>query len=311
MSALPTKLRVKRKREDASVGQLYLQEQQELEPHPRKRLWQYTLQPTFTSAAEVQRAIETESTASQNGTLATATQEQQTREFRIAPSRKRKAGDADIATFVEAKKARSSASDHATADAATQSGTAAREVKPLKRPGAGARLGHGKAAQQREEAKKLASSAAREERTNALAESLNRFAQETLEREREKPRLTVKPKVPALRLRDRHPERFAPVAGSNGSAADMDVDVDMDGSDEEGYVYDTYVRYQHPVVPSTLDASDPANVQIGYIVITEEDNPIWETYFEEEGSEEDVLSDDEDENGKTSCPFLGSACARS
>ena len=70
-------------------------------------------------------------------------------------------------------------------------------------------------------------------------------------------------------------------------------------SDDDDYVYDTYVRTKDPVVPAKLESEDPSNIQVGYIVISEEDQPLWETYFEDDvESDKEFETDEEDENGK-------------
>ncbi|KAK7708228.1 hypothetical protein SLS57_009125 [Botryosphaeria dothidea] len=101
------------------------------------------------------------------------------------------------------------------------------------------------------------------------------------------------------RFRDRHPERFA----NQKSATEMDVD---DESDSDGeYVYDTYVRYDGP--PDTVIEVDPLTAtslppDIGVLIISAEDQPLWEAYMEpgaaEGASDKEFDTDDEDENAE-------------
>ena len=96
-------------------------------------------------------------------------------------------------------------------------------------------------------------------------------------------KLKYKPKVPPLRYKDRHPDKSTP---------QIDVDMmDLD-SDEGDFVYDTYVRQ-----PDTAVSLDEMNGNIGILVITEEDQEVWESYIEDEDSDKDWNSEEEDENG--------------
>lgn len=69
---------------------------------------------------------------------------------------------------------------------------------------------------------------------------------------------------------------------------------DDDDDDEADYVYDTYIR--RPTDP----AASVDRRKIGVIVITQEDETLWETYGVDEGEDEDWDSAEEDENGKLS-----------
>ena len=72
-------------------------------------------------------------------------------------------------------------------------------------------------------------------------------------------------------------------------------------SDSE-YVYDTYVLAP---APTSLDPSGPIDVHktlsvpsnVGYLIITEDDEQLWETYIHDlEGSDSEP-TDEDDENG--------------
>lgn len=71
--------------------------------------------------------------------------------------------------------------------------------------------------------------------------------------------------------------------------------------DEMEYVYDTYVRYAGPKASSSMDTMAAAEGSIGLLVITEQDQELWQTYEEDDGdSEQDWDSEQDDENGKCS-----------
>ncbi|KAJ6196074.1 hypothetical protein J3E72DRAFT_432085 [Bipolaris maydis] len=93
-----------------------------------------------------------------------------------------------------------------------------------------------------------------------------------------------KPKAPAKRFAERHPEKAAALSSNDPEATDVDaMDVDSE------YVYDHYVR--EPVLP---DAPVPTG-SVGLLVIGEEDADWWD---KEEGSEREFDMDDEDENAE-------------
>jgi hypothetical protein len=96
-----------------------------------------------------------------------------------------------------------------------------------------------------------------------------------------------KPKVPARRFADRHPEQAAALASHNGLANGNDNGDAMDIDSE--YVIDTYIR--EPILP---DAPAPTGT-IGLLVISEEDADWWDN---EETSDREFDTDDEDENAE-------------
>ena len=111
----------------------------------------------------------------------------------------------------------------------------------------------------------------------------------------------IKPKPPPLRYCERSAPTKAPDNQHEGMAS-------SDGEDSD-YVYDTYIRYFNPTQGSSSDAFDTRNdpltiidkANIGILVITEEDEDVWEAYGEDETSDEDLNSEEEDENGTFSC----------
>ena len=312
MAELPSLVRVKRKRGEEPTADLFLEER----TLKRQQVWQFRLQQAHPSQLPSDAAnggVAGPSAPSQTVDHIQQQQQQQQqqqdalvrREFRLArPTRplhrriesvrKRKAQlDAqDIPTFVEAtpKRRRVGQEDALQSIQDTPVST----PSTLKRPGASSRL-------KKPTAEALFQSPANPP-PDRLADALHRFAleEEAREEARTKPKVTSLPKKPVQRYRDRHPDQF--VAQPQPSQHKPDEDVDM-MSDDDDYVYDTYVRTKDPVVPASLESDDPSNIQIGYIVISEEDQPLWETYFEEEAeSDKEFETDDEDENGKHLTP---------
>jgi hypothetical protein len=93
-----------------------------------------------------------------------------------------------------------------------------------------------------------------------------------------------KPKAPAQRYRDRHPETAAP---------SVVKEADQEQTDDDGdFVIDTYVRMPAEDVPV-----DEKN-HIGYIVL--EDQPDIDEFYEDEDmeNEDDEEYDEDDENGE-------------
>lgn len=290
MAELPNLVRVKRKRGDEPTADLFLEERS----FKRQQVWQFRLQQPHPSHNQADAISSDRPT--HHEPLAR-------REFRLArPSRpvhrriesvKRKAipDPQDIPTFVEASPKRRRVSQDHVSQPLPQS--PAPTTNTLKRPGASARL-------KKPTAETLFQSPANPP-PDRLTDALHRFALEEDAREvaRTKPKVTAIPKKPVQRYRDRHPEEFA----AQNARTQQKKDTDVEMSDDEEYVYDTYIRTKDPVVPFALDSKDPANDHVGYIVISEEDQPLWETYFGEDGdTDKEFDTDDEDENGK-SLPF--------
>ncbi|KAH7359665.1 hypothetical protein BKA66DRAFT_574133 [Pyrenochaeta sp. MPI-SDFR-AT-0127] len=97
-----------------------------------------------------------------------------------------------------------------------------------------------------------------------------------------------KPKAPAQRFADRHPEKAAALASqeSNGDGDAMDIDTDE-------YVYDTYIR--EAIMPDA-DGKLPEPVgTVGFLVIREEDEDWWNG---EDESDKEFDTDDDDENAE-------------
>lgn len=167
---------------------------------------------------------------------------------------------------------------------------------PLKRPGRGA------AVRVTGDAPSFfASSHARNDsRVEAIANSLHQFAVEEAAKEllntedpapRPKPKITSTPKLSGQRSRALHQQR---ASQSSAILRANDTD-DTSMEDDADYVYDTYV-----LAPSSNVGAvqvDTTDGNVGYLIIGEEDEAVWETYMEDESSDEEP-SDEDDENAE-------------
>ncbi|KAF7197671.1 hypothetical protein HII31_01010 [Pseudocercospora fuligena] len=164
---------------------------------------------------------------------------------------------------------------------------------PLKRPGKGAAVKISSDAPSF-----FASSHAKHDsQVEAMANSLHQFAVEEAAKESttqalpRKPKITATPKLSGQRSRALHQQRAS--QSSTLSRANDTDDTSMD--DDADYVYDTYV-----LAPSSnLGAvqADTSQGNVGYLIIGEEDEAVWETYMEEDSSDEEP-SDEDDENAE-------------
>jgi hypothetical protein len=91
-----------------------------------------------------------------------------------------------------------------------------------------------------------------------------------------------KPRVPALRYKDRHPERAAALASQDPDAMDID-----------DYVIDTYIR--EVVMPDANGKMPEPQGTVGIIVLSSEDDEFWNG---EDDSDREFETDDEDENAE-------------
>ena len=86
------------------------------------------------------------------------------------------------------------------------------------------------------------------------------------------------------------------VAVANNEGVD-DMDIDNEGD----YVYDTYVRH---LVPADTEMEVVGEGAVGHLIISEEDQDLWDAYIEDEGaSDKEFDTDDEDSNGSFYPPF--------
>lgn len=164
---------------------------------------------------------------------------------------------------------------------------------PLKRPGRGAITPR----PQPENNGNTAGIVKDESQLQAIADALSQFADDELEKSA-KPKLLATPKLSGLRSREIHAQRSASASISRSHADAGDIDM---ADDDHDYVYDTYILSSKPDAESTTFSPGlggrPANV--GYIVITDEDQAVWDTFLaDEHDSDKEINEDDEDENAE-------------
>jgi hypothetical protein len=199
-------------------------------------------------------------------------------------SRKRNSGDdEELATFVEKveKKTRQKV-ETATQQRAPEEESA--PATPLKRPGKGSTL--------RTPTKPAAPAETEVERRQmeAIAAYMHEAALEEIKTET-RPKTVAAPKLSGARSREIHRHR----AATNGSVS---VKSEMELDDDDSYVYDTYI-----LAPTTdvgaIQVDELGQLDnVGYLVITDDDRSLWETYLEDEPSEKDWNSDEDDENAE-------------
>jgi len=285
MAVAPSHIRIKRRREDDPLHALVLEER-------RLKIERQHVQYRLESGPDTKDTT----TSSVASSLLTAPQP---RRFELSvPSKKRNADDAGLMpTFVEKRWKGNAATDVA------DSGQHLRVLEsnratPLKRPGA------------RTLRKDAPSAQATPTRgipapTDDVANALHKFAMEEAAQEEAeeranqqatvKPRVVIQPKRSVRRLRDRQPQN-AHLNGLPTLKPMMDVHMEDEASDDDEYVYDVYVRDEAASKAISADLTDAASQSIGFLVITEEDEALWETYLEDEDGKFDT--DDEDENAE-------------
>ncbi|SMQ48652.1 unnamed protein product [Zymoseptoria tritici ST99CH_3D1] len=198
-------------------------------------------------------------------------------------AKKRKTREDGVATFIERDSKRSTrALHHPDTRSSNVEDVAAAPEAPLKRPGRRAAVINNS----------RSTEAGFDRKDQGLANELHAFAEQIVASEN-KPKVTALPKLSGTRSRELHKQS---TARQEVKAVDQHGDTDMD--EDADYVYDTYV-----LAPSVADGAvqvddsiDTANV--GYLVITDEDQDVWETYLEDDPSDKDWNSDEDDENAE-------------
>jgi hypothetical protein len=226
----------------------------------------------------------------------------------LAPSvqssktRKRKQSD-DFATVVEKKQKKVDPDNSASSlqpidedDAPTSTPSA-----PPKRPGRGSALRPQANKPDPVKAENENIVARQQRELAALAQEMHQFALDELAKT-PKPQIKTKPKLTPSRSRALH-EKQAPALPSRAAPTNNADDEDTAMDSDSEYVYDTYVLAP---APTSLDMQDPVNNKkeplvvpsnVGYLIITEDDEQLWETYIHDlEGSDSEP-TDEDDENG--------------
>ncbi|KAF2086529.1 hypothetical protein K490DRAFT_66722 [Saccharata proteae CBS 121410] len=106
--------------------------------------------------------------------------------------------------------------------------------------------------------------------------------------------LKFQPKVPAQRYRERHPHHPWDIP-----PGDLNTSMEIDEGDESDidYVYDTYIRCDEPA--TLRDPTSQLDGNIGVLVLTDEDQALWESYLvDSDESDKDWNSEEEDENAE-------------
>lgn len=308
----PNHLRMKRRRDELPPDQLFVE-------RSAKRTQSVSLNPTQGYYVRQKEATEdvkppTKSTG-HDGHIDLSTQSaKQRREYHLAraaqntPSRKRKQND-DLATVVEKKQRKFNNATTDTTEASHEFNNDS-PIPPspakIKRPGRGSAL-RPRTNHPKPDAAKSENVAARQQaELNALAQEMHQFALDELAKT-PKPQIKTKPKLTPSRSRALHQEH-ATATPSQANPQNKDFEED-DAIDSDGeYVYDTYILAPAPLpTPSAATTADnaietpktlaiPSNV--GYLIISEDDEELWENYMHDlEGSDSEP-TDEDDENGK-------------
>lgn len=136
-----------------------------------------------------------------------------------------------------------------------------------------------------------------------LAQEMHQFALDELAKT-PKPQIKTKPKLTPSRARALHDQQTQSSPSRKATTNDMEDDTAMDSDNE--YVYDTYVLAPAPLpTPTSLNVNDPVETQktlaipsnVGYLIITEDDEDLWETYMHDFGGSDSEPTDEDDENG--------------
>jgi hypothetical protein len=199
-------------------------------------------------------------------------------------AKKRKDRDDAVATFIERDVKRSQQISKVARNQFGNGDEVMDEPQeiPLKRPGRRAAVNAGQ---------KLPDTGT-ECKHQGMANELHAFAEQVVASEA-KPKITALPKLSATRSRELHKQSLA----RNGiKATDHDGDADMD--EEADYVYDTYVLAPSSGIGAVQVDGGEDMGNVGYLVIADEDQDVWETYLEDEPSDKDSNSDEDDENAE-------------
>ncbi|KAH8894805.1 hypothetical protein GQ53DRAFT_820491 [Thozetella sp. PMI_491] len=128
-----------------------------------------------------------------------------------------------------------------------------------------------------------------------LAEEEKRAEKEAKAKENAEKRLKYRPKAPAKRFAERHPEYIAQWERDHPpkrEAADAGMEIDGDASDDDDYVLETYVR-----VPASRLPADVAPHKVGFLVFDNEPDVDF-FYGDDDADEEEDDPDEDDENAE-------------
>lgn len=303
----PDVVRIKRKRTEQAPDALLVErpgKRQNTDLHyVRKKADQNTLRTLF-DAKDVQERAGVEdvsrgkpSHASGNGLDGGSNGAKERRTFHLkrpstpeAGVRKRKAKDESIATFIEKKAKRHPQELLSLAERGKSNSQNSAIPEVLKRPGKSSAVRQGAHAEVQGARQKHATM---DSRLEAMANSLHQFAiEEAVKDSPTKLKVTATPRLPPQRSKELHRQR----ARSDARLASQGGEAETE--DEADYVYDTYVLAPSSNIGAAQVDTQEALGSVGYLVITEEDQAVWETYIEDEPSDKDWNSDEEDENAE-------------
>lgn len=316
----PTLIHLKRKIDDVAPDTLLIQQPTKRQntksghDQPQFHYVRQEKEPSLFDAASVQRQADAAASqvpnarqkpsVSGNGMSGAPSGEKERRTFHLKrPStpetgiRKRKGRDDGIATFMERK---AKHKQQELLDFAEQTGSnnhmAQAEPETLKRPGKGATIRANIESARKESSSSLSHPPKSVLQLQEMADSLHQFAMDEVAKEASpRPKVTALPKLPPQRSLELHRQRAAQAEVKMQSQRDqMSTDVEDDGE----YVYDTYVLAPTSGAGAAQVGAAGALGNVGYLVISEDDQAIWETYLEDEPSDKDWDTDEEDENAE-------------
>jgi hypothetical protein len=308
----PNTVRLQRRRNELPPDQLFVERKRKHDQSIEESRGYYIRQkrdaetPSNQVNSEVQTAESTENDSSAASALEARRVFHLKHSSPLAPSvqpnktRKRKSVD-DFATVVEKKRWKAEGNESVVPlnqidEDDEQSATTS---APPKRPGRGSAI-RPRANKTEPTKPEDENVVARQKRERAaLAQEMHQFALDELAKT-PKPQIKTKPKLTPSRSRALH-EQHVPASPSRVTPSkETEEDTAMDSDSE--YVYDTYVLAP---APTSLGTSDPVDVHktisipsnVGYLIITEDDEQLWETYIHDlEGSDSEP-TDEDDENG--------------
>lgn len=304
----PDVVRIKRKRSEQAPDALLVErpgKRQNTELHYVRRKDDKERLPSLFDAKDVQERADSQGAsrgktphAPGNGSDGAANGAKERRTFHLkrpstpeAGVKKRKAKDEGIATFIEKRAKRHPQELLSLAERGRSASQSHNVSEVLKRPGKSSAVRqdhHGRPRGTSQQQAKVDS------HLEAMAISLHQFAiEETAKESPSRPKVTATPRLPPQRSKELHRQR---ASRTDARLPNLDGDADMD--DETEYVYDTYVLAPNTdMAAAQVDAQDSFG-NVGYLVITEEDQAVWETYIEDEPSDKDWNSDEDDENAE-------------
>lgn len=105
-----------------------------------------------------------------------------------------------------------------------------------------------------------------------------------------------RPKPPAQRYKERHPELAGTLQGKTAHN-EMDIDVEVSAESSEDEDSDDWVVEEYIRIPAKLMSGDVAPTDIGVLILDGEDASAL-FYGPDHDEDDDYLEDDEDENGE-------------